>query len=262
MQRANRPAGKARTRGGAPRAAWLAMAAAVALPMVVIAPHMIVRVATIARRRSVIGQVSPAPVAIVLGAGLRDDGSLMPILTRRMQAGVALYQAGIVERLLLSGDGVSRPEYDEVQAMASYAVAHGVNPQAVLCDTMGVSTYESCRRAYTIFGTRRAVIVTDGFHLPRAMYTAQRLGIEASGLRYETLACYPTYAVLWYVLRETAAIWKAMWQLEIAPAPPPAEPSRQRSGWSARRRRILRRLGTAVVVLLRRRQGGEQHRRG
>ena len=118
---------------------------------------------------------------LVLGCGLEADGSPSPMLHDRLQQGVALYQKEAAPKLLVSGDH-GREEYDEVNAMKRFAEEQGIPSEDVFMDHEGFSTYESVYRARDIFQVRRMVIVTQEYHLSRALYIAKRLGIEAWGV--------------------------------------------------------------------------------
>lgn len=118
---------------------------------------------------------------IVLGAGLRADGSPSNMLEDRIKTGVAILSAGKCNKMIMSGDN-SRVEYDEVTSMKNYAVEAGVDSDVIYLDHAGFSTYESMYRAKEIFGVKKAIIVTQKYHLYRALYIAQSLGIEAVGV--------------------------------------------------------------------------------
>ncbi|MFY0571972.1 SanA/YdcF family protein [Archangium lansingense] len=122
-----------------------------------------------------------APVALVYGAGLAPGGVPSPVLAQRLDAAIALYRAGTVDSLLLSGDN-SDPFHDETRAMARYVLERGVPSSAVEEDDAGLSTYDSSVRAHTVFGVREAVLVTQRFHLTRALYIANSVGIDAWGV--------------------------------------------------------------------------------
>ena len=118
--------------------------------------------------------------AIVLGAKVHPGGRLSDMLRDRMETAIALYHAGAVDTLLLSGDG--RGEWSEVKHMKLYAIEKGVPEEAILEDPEGFSTYESVFRAKTLYGQDKLVIVTQKYHLYRAIYIAEDLGIEAAGV--------------------------------------------------------------------------------
>jgi vancomycin permeability regulator SanA len=122
-----------------------------------------------------------APVALVYGAGLAPGGKPSPVLAQRLDAALALYHAGTVGGLLLSGDNSDR-FHDETSAMARYVRERGVPTEAIQQDTAGLSTYDSSVRAHTVFGVREALLVTQRFHLTRALYIANSVGIDAWGV--------------------------------------------------------------------------------
>ena len=116
----------------------------------------------------------------VLGAGLRSDGTPSDMLRDRLHAAVELYHSGVAPRIILSGDR-SGEDYDEVGAMAKYCMDHGVAEQDIVKDERGFSTYESLFRYHQSGGRGRLLIVTQKYHLFRALYLAERMGIEADG---------------------------------------------------------------------------------
>ena len=118
---------------------------------------------------------------LVLGCGVWDDGTPTDMLADRIKVGIRVYETGVSDRLLMSGDH-SRKDYDEVNTMKAIAVESGIPADNVFCDHAGFSTYESMYRASDIFGVDKIVIVTQNYHLPRAVYDAEKLGIEAYGI--------------------------------------------------------------------------------
>lgn len=131
-----------------------------------------------------LADVPAQPVAIVFGAGVHSNGVLSSVLEERVRAGVELYRAGKVRKLLMTGDN-GRPGYDEVTAMKRRAVELGVPARDVVRDYAGFRTYDSCYRARRVFAVERAVLVTQAFHLGRALFLARRLGMEAVGYAAE-----------------------------------------------------------------------------
>jgi SanA protein len=124
----------------------------------------------------------PSPrVAVVFGASVYGNGELSPILADRVETAIELYRARKVDRILVSGDARHR-SYNEPKAMFEYLVNHTVSPKDVIVDTSGRSTYETCLRAKEAFGLKRAVLVSQGFHLSRALYIANQLGLDAVGM--------------------------------------------------------------------------------
>lgn len=126
---------------------------------------------------------------LVLGCGVGNDGTPSPMLHDRLKRGVSLYEAGAAPKLLMSGDH-GRDGYDEVDAMKSYAVGEGVPAKDVFMDHAGFSTYESMYRALDVFEAEKVIIVTQQYHLYRAVYIARSLGIDAYGVSSD----YRTYA--------------------------------------------------------------------
>ena len=118
---------------------------------------------------------------IVLGCQVRDDGMLSHMLRDRLMRGLEVYKAGAAPKLLMSGDH-GRIEYDEVNAMKQYAIENGVLSEHVFMDHAGFSTYETVYRAKEIFEADKVIIVTQEYHLYRALYIAEKLGIEAYGV--------------------------------------------------------------------------------
>jgi vancomycin permeability regulator SanA len=173
-----------------------------------------VAAATADQRYTVVAEVPQQRVAIVFGAGVRPDGRLTRMLAERVQAASQLYHAGRVQKLLMTGDN-SRANYDEVTAMQRHAVQLGVPAEDITLDYAGFSTYESCLRAREIFGVSQAVLVTQRFHLARAVYTCQALGITASGLGTPDWGSYREDLLIRYTLRESLATLKALWEVHV-----------------------------------------------
>jgi SanA protein len=120
-------------------------------------------------------------VAVVFGAGITRDGRPTPDLAYRVAAAADLYFAGKVEKLLMSGDN-RFVNYDEPTAMRKYAMALGVPGEAIVLDYAGRRTYDTCYRARDIFQVQDVILVTQDYHLPRALYTCNALGVEAIGV--------------------------------------------------------------------------------
>lgn len=126
---------------------------------------------------------------LVLGCGVRADGSPSDMLHDRLRRAVELFDLGAAPKLLMTGDH-GRMNYDEVDAMKSFAVKNGVSSQDVFMDHAGFSTYESMYRAKAIFQAKKIVIVTQEYHLYRAIYIAEKLGIDAYGVSSNYRAYY------------------------------------------------------------------------
>lgn len=118
---------------------------------------------------------------IVLGCQVKDDGSLSHMLRDRLIRGVELYESNAAPKLLMSGDH-GQKDYNEVKAMKEYAIQNGVPSSDVFMDHAGFSTYETVYRAKEIFKADKVIIVTQEYHLYRALYIAKQLGLEAYGV--------------------------------------------------------------------------------
>jgi vancomycin permeability regulator SanA len=125
-----------------------------------------------------------ADCILVLGAGVWSGDRPSAMLQDRLDDGLSLYEARAADKLLMSGDH-GRKNYDEVNVMKAYAVERGVPSSDVFMDHAGFSTYESMYRARDIFEAKRVIIVTQGYHLYRAIYDARALGLEAYGVAVE-----------------------------------------------------------------------------
>ena len=126
-------------------------------------------------------QLQDVDCILVLGCGVRDDGTPSAMLEDRLKRAVELYQMGASAKLLMSGDH-GESDYDEVATMKSFAVNAGITSEDIFMDHAGFSTYESMYRAKEIFQVRKVIIVTQAYHLHRAIYIAQKLGLEAYGV--------------------------------------------------------------------------------
>lgn len=148
------------------------------------------------------------PVALVLGAGLWRDGSPTPVLQDRVAAAVDLYLAGKVRKLLLSGDN-RFVYYNEPEAMRQVALSLGVPDEDLVLDYAGRRTYDSCYRARAIFGVSQVVVVTQRFHLARAVYTCRALELDAVGYPADRRV-YRRGLYLYWNLREVLATFRAL----------------------------------------------------
>ena len=117
---------------------------------------------------------------LILGAGIWDNKP-SPMLEDRLLEGIKLYKKGISNRIIMSGDH-GREEYDEVNTMKNYAIEKGVLSEDIFMDHAGFSTYESVYRAKNVFLAKKVVIVTQKYHLSRALYISNQLGLEAYGV--------------------------------------------------------------------------------
>ena len=154
------------------------------------------------------------PVAIVFGAGLTRDGRPTRVLRDRVETAAQLYFTGKVEKLLMSGDK-SFVDYNEPQAMKDFAVDLGVPAADIVLDYAGRRTYDTCYRAGEIFQVREAILVTQAFHLPRALYTCNQLGVDATGVAAENHYFLKRSRAYWN-LRELIATPVALWEVHVA----------------------------------------------
>ena len=159
-------------------------------------------------------KVPPKPVAIVFGAGLWRDGSPTPVLRDRVATAAELYFAGKIKKLLMSGDN-SHNDYNEPAAMRAYAMQLGVSGDDIVLDYAGRRTYDTCYRAREIFRVNEAILVTQNFHLPRALYTCNALGVQAVGVSADMRVYRMRSLVIWN-LRELPASLVALWQVHIS----------------------------------------------
>ena len=157
-----------------------------------------------------------ADAILVLGARVWDDGQPSGILKDRIITGVDLYQSGASDRLLMSGDH-GQDDYDEVNAMKDYAIELGVAPSVIFMDHAGFSTYESLYRARDIFQIKTVVIVSQQYHLYRALYIAERLGLNAYGVSCDRRVYNPY--LLFFSVRETLARCKDFFYSIFQPLP-------------------------------------------
>jgi SanA protein len=152
-------------------------------------------------------------VAIVFGAGLYRDGSPTPILRDRVATAADLYFSGKVEKLLMSGDN-RYENYNEPGAMRDYAIQLGVPAEVIVLDYAGRRTYDTCYRSKAIFGIQSAILVTQKFHLPRALFLCSAMGIKAVGVSADRRTYWPSSQLIWN-MREQFATAAAMWDVYI-----------------------------------------------
>ena len=167
-----------------------------------------------------IDTIPPRPVAIVFGARVYPSGALSAMLYDRVATGVALYKAGKARVLLMTGDN-STVEYDEPTAMKRVAVQMGVPKEAVVVDYAGRRTYDSCYRARSIFQVSSAILVSQAFHLDRALMLCSGLGVSAVGIAadYQRPTGYSWNSLAWSQLREFPAVFIGALDLLIRPTP-------------------------------------------
>jgi SanA protein len=174
---------------------------------IVAAVLIVPRIITTVYSWSRIYKVGTAPVgnvAIVFGAGLTRSGRPTPILRDRVQTAAQLYSAGKVKQLLMSGSGGTTRS--EPRAMRDYAVSLGVPSEAILLDDGGLRTYDTCLRAREVFGLTAATLVTQGWHLPRALFLCNALGVRSTGVEADGRRYWPLMLFIWNAREQVATV--------------------------------------------------------
>lgn len=190
--------------------------------LILLIPRLITRIQAKSRVATV-EQVSPQRVAIVFGAGLWRDGSPTPVLRDRIATAAELYFAGKAEKLLMSGDN-RYDDYNEPAAMKEFALSLGVPDEAIVLDYAGRRTYDTCYRARDIFQVESAILVTQQFHLDRALYICNQLGVPATGVSADR-RIYRRESLRYWRTRELFATFTAMLDVHvIQPTPILGEP--------------------------------------
>lgn len=171
-------------------------------------------------------QTDKAPserLAIVFGAGLRRDGTPTPILRDRVETAASLYFSGKVEKLLMSGDN-SVLNHNEPESMRQYAISLGVPEHAIAMDYAGSRTYDTCYRAKAIFGMKSALLVTQKFHLPRALFLCNALGLEAYGVEANNRNYWRGSLLIWNFREQLATVGAFLDVYVNSPLPVLGEP--------------------------------------
>lgn len=175
------------------------------------------RVITTIGARNKIESVATSPagkIAVVFGAGLLRDGTPSPVLRDRVSTAAQLYFAGKVQKILMSGDN-RFVDYNEPASMQAYAIELGVPPEAIVLDYAGRRTYDTCYRAKHIFGLEEAILVTQKFHLTRALFTCNGIGLQSIGVAADMRSYHPRSLTIWN-LREMPASLVALWQVWVS----------------------------------------------
>jgi SanA protein len=152
-------------------------------------------------------------VGIVFGAGLLRDGSAGPVLRDRVETAVQLYQQGKVQKLLMSGDNRFE-EYNEPEAMRQYAIDLGVPDKDIALDYAGRRTYDTCYRASVIFQVDSAILVTQSFHLPRALFLCNWFDVESTGVEANNTYFRKISRLYWHT-RELFATSQSVWDVIV-----------------------------------------------
>jgi SanA protein len=153
-------------------------------------------------------------VAIVFGAGLQRSGIPSAILRDRVATAAHLYRTGKIDKILMSGDN-RFVDYNEPGAMRDYAIRLGLPEKDIVLDYAGRRTYDTCYRARRIFDVRQAILVTQSFHLPRALMTCNALGVQSTGVPADVRRYGRRSYAFWYV-REVPATTVAFWDVWVA----------------------------------------------
>lgn len=161
------------------------------------------------------GQVQNAEVAMVFGAYVFPNGTPSPALADRLVTALDLYKEGKVSKFLLTGDH-GQDDYDEVNAMKTYLERAGVPKEDIFLDHAGFDTYQSLVRARDVFGVKDTILVTQEFHLPRALYIAKSLGLQAEGVTADRRNLLNIQAM---EVREMGARLKAFAEVNVGRSP-------------------------------------------
>jgi len=164
-----------------PKIAWTCAAVAGLLTVTVLAANLYIVLSTSGEATGSVADAPHAQVAIVPGAFVQPDGSMSTMLADRVSQAALLWKAGKVGRVLVSGDH-HRWAYDEPDTMRQALAQEGVPARDIFTDHAGFDTWATMVRAKKVFGVRSAVVVTQGFHMPRALYLAHEAGLDATGL--------------------------------------------------------------------------------
>ncbi|MBI9048288.1 MAG: YdcF family protein [Anaerolineaceae bacterium] len=150
-------------------------------------------------------------IGIIFGAGITKDGRPTAVLKDRVMAGVELYEAGKIQYLLMSGDNRFE-DYNEPLAMKNYAIELGIPEEVIFMDFAGRRTYDTCYRAKYIFGIDKAILITQKFHLPRAIFLATSFDMDVVGYASD-IRVYRKSTMLYWNIREIPAAFTAFWDV-------------------------------------------------
>lgn len=141
-----------------------------------------------------IAELEDIDALLVLGCGIRPDNSPSRMLWERLKTGASVIDETTLDKIILSGDN-SGESYNEVAVMKEVSLENGISEKMIICDDNGFSTYESIYNAKNTFGAEKIVIVSQSYHLPRALFIAEKLGLEAYGAK-AYLPLYPKQ-IIW-----------------------------------------------------------------
>lgn len=163
-----------------PRLRWV-VAALVLVPALIAAPWLYTHLTTYGSIDEAGAPADHADAALVLGARVYEDGTPSRFLRERIEVGVALYEAGEVDLLIMSGDGDDSSGFGEPTIMREYAQSMGVPAEAIVEDPLGLDTYSSCERARDVYDASSVIVATQEFHMARAVWLCAEMGLEAQG---------------------------------------------------------------------------------
>lgn len=182
------------------------LAFVIATPLVV--ARLLVRAAANGRVFANPSDVPACDVALVLGAEVHDDGSPSQLLKDRLDTAIRLCKSGRVKRLMMSGDD-RQTHNRETTCMRKYALSHGISAESIVCDPRGVRTFDSILRAREVFGLKKAIVVSQRFHLDRALFLCDREGLSAFGACADVEAHDDLISRIWETPKDLRAVLDA-----------------------------------------------------
>lgn len=175
---------------------------------------------------SEISNLEHTDIAMILGASVKPDNTPSDALRDRLLVGISLYKEGVVKRLLVTGDDGAY-HANEIPIMKRFLIDNDIPDPDILVDGQGYRTYESCKRATEVLHLTKLIIVTQRFHIGRALYLCNSFGVDSVGVTSD-LQTYQKNA--WFWLRDIAASAEAWWDVNIwHPKPPVSEISLPRA---------------------------------
>ncbi|MGJ6979598.1 SanA/YdcF family protein [Aestuariimicrobium soli] len=184
-----------------------------AIAVIALAPAAVVQVAAAGHQHNDVATAPANDVVLVLGAGVRPDGQPSAFLRARLDVAADLVRAGKARVILVSGDNRAQ-NYNEPKAMKRYLVEQrGIPAGKVVEDFAGFDTYDSCVRAKRIFGVEKLTLVTQDFHLPRAVATCRLVGVDTEGVGDQTAKVISPGTWRYGVVRELPAAWKTLYDV-------------------------------------------------
>ncbi|MCW2639889.1 MAG: hypothetical protein JWP76_2195 [Dactylosporangium sp.] len=195
---------------------WLTLAGVI-MALILLAPTVWLRIVSAGHVHDAV-EAGHAPVVIVFGAQLAPGGTQpMPFLRGRLDTAADLVRSGRAKAVLVSGDA-NGGSGNEVAVMSRYLTDHGVPQRRIVADGQGLDSYDTCRRAHDVYGISRALLVSQGFHLPRAVSLCRGLGIDADGVAAGCRGCQRV-TIAYNTVREIPAAWKAVYD-RVSDRPP------------------------------------------